>query len=280
MQQPKSLIKQMTPEEIELEKKLAELSILEEELALQEMDLTTLQVSLEDLRRRYLRIVGVKLAQLDGIEAQIAEILARLDPKNEEVQKKAERSRAQADESADATGSIAEEEYEAEPFKPTENLKQLYRDLAKKIHPDLAPDDRARDLRHVFMQKVNQAYAEGNEERLRSLLHEWESSPDSVSGEGTGVELIRIIRQIALVHNRIEVINQELGNLRGSELYKLKTKIDEAQDKGQDLLSDMAYEVDGQIEDANIRLKYISQNMEKDGREKTKQKDSKRGIHS
>jgi len=280
MKQPHSLTKQMTPEEIELEKKRAELIIMEEELALQEMDLTTLQVSLEDLRRRYLRIVGIKLAQLDGIEAQIAEILARLEPKNEEARKEADRSHAQAQESADATGSIAAEEYEAEPFKPSEELKQLYRDLAKKIHPDLAPDEKAREKRHRFMQEVNQAYAERNVERLRSLLHDWESSPDSVSGEGTGAELIRIIRQIARVHSRIEAISKEMDKLKESEIYILKLKIDEAQDNGQDLLSDMASEVDGQIEDANTRLKYISQNMEKDGSKKTKQKDNKRGTHS
>jgi hypothetical protein len=265
----------MTPEEIELEKKRAELSTLEDDLALKELDLTTLQVDLEDLRRRYLRIVGVKLARLDGIKAQIAEILARLNPKNEEVKKEADRSRTQAQESADATESIAAEEYEAEPFKPSEDLKQLYRDLAKKVHPDLAPDEHARERRHGFMQEVNKAYAEGNEERLRSLLNEWESSPDSVPGEGTGAELIRIIRQIARVHNRIEAISQEMENLKESELYKLKMRLDETQDEGRDLLSEMAAEVDGQIEDANTRLKNINQRMEKAERSRTKQRNSK-----
>lgn len=278
MKQPASLVKQMTPEEIELEKKRAELSTLEEELAQKELDLTTLQVSLEDLRRRYLRIVGVKLTQLDEIEAQIAEILARLEPKNEEVQEKADRSRTQAQESANATGSIAEEEYEAGPFRPSEDLKQLYRDLAKKVHPDLSPDDHARERRHVFMQEVNRAYAERNEERLRSLLHEWERSPDSVSGEGTGAELIRIIRQIAMVHARIEAISKEMENHKESELYKLKLKIDEAEDEGRDLLSDMGDEVDVQIEDANTRLRNVNNRVEKKNQER-RRKDSKRGIH-
>ena len=275
MKQPHSHIKQITPEEIELEKKRAELSILEDDLTSKELDLTTLQVGLEDLRRRYLRIVGVKLAQLDGIEAQIAEILARLEPKNEEVQKKAEHSRTQAQESADATGSIAEEEYEKGPFRPSEDLKQLYRDLAKKVHPDLAPDEQSRERRHRFMQEVNQAYSEGNEERLRSLLNEWENSPDSVSGEGTGAELIRIIRQIARVRIRIEAISQEVENLKESELYILKLKIDAAQDEGRDRLSEMAVEVDGQIEDANTRLKNINRHMEKAEQNKTMQRDSK-----
>jgi len=270
------LVKQMPPEEIELEKKRAELSILEDDLALKELDLTTLQVVLEDLRRRYLRIVGVKLAQLDGIEAQIAEIIARLDPKNEEVKKEADRRRTQAQESADATGSIAAEEYEAEPFNPSEDLKQLYRDLAKKVHPDLAPDEQARERRHRFMQEVNQAYSERNEDRLRSLLNEWENRPDSVSGEGTGAELIRIIRQIARVHNRIEAISQEVENLKESELYKLKMRVDETQDESRNLLVEMAAEIDGQIEAAIARLKNISQRVEKTERSRTKQRDSKR----
>ncbi len=263
MKKPHSLIKQITPEEIELETKRAELSGLEEKLALKELDLTTLQVGLEDLRRRYLRIVGVKLASLDEINAQIAEALARVEPENKKIKKEAEQSRTQAQESADATGSITEEEYEKEPFKPSENLKQLYRDLAKKIHPDLAPDKKARERRHSYMQEVNKAYSERNEERLRSLLNEWENSPDSVSGEGTGAELIRIIRQLALVRNRIKAISKEMENLKKSELYILKLKIEEAQDEGKDLLSEMAAEVDGKIEDANTRLKNINQNMKK-----------------
>lgn len=261
MKKPHSLIKQLTPEEIEIEKKRAELLILEDELTLKELDLTTLQVGLEDLRRRYLRIVGVKLASLDEINAQIAEILASIEPKNEKIKKQAEQSRAQADESAEATGSITEEKYEKEPFKPSDNLKKLYRDLAKKIHPDLAPDKKARERRHSYMQEVNKAYSERNEERLRSLLNEWENSPDSVSGEGTGAELIRIIRQLALVRNRIKAISKEMENLKKSELYILKLKIEEAQDDGKDLLSEMATEVDGKIEDANTRLKNINQNM-------------------
>lgn len=263
MKQPNSLIKQRTPEEIELEKKRAELSQLEEELVLKELDLTTLQIELEAFRCRYLNIVGVKLARLDDLNAQIAELLARLDPKNEDARKEADRSRTQAQESANATGSIAKEEYGKEPFKPSENLKQLYRDLAKKVHPDLAPDEQAREKRKRFMQEVNRAYAEGDEERLRSLLNEWESSPDSVSGEGTGAELIRIIRQIARIRNRIETISKEMEKLKETNLYKLKLRVNDAQDDGRDLLSEMAAEVAGQIEEANIKLKDMNKRLEK-----------------
>jgi chromosome segregation ATPase len=99
MKHPPSLEKKITPEEIELEKKRNELSVLEDELTQNELDLTTLKASLEDLRQRYLRIVGVKLAQLDNIKAQIAETKACLVPEDEEVKIEADHSRAQAQES-------------------------------------------------------------------------------------------------------------------------------------------------------------------------------------
>jgi chromosome segregation ATPase len=271
MKHPPSLEKKITPEEIELEKKRNELSVLEDELTQNELDLTTLKASLEDLRQRYLRIVGVKLAQLDDIKAQIAEIKACLVPEDEEVKIEADHSRAQAQESAKATEFISAEEYESEPFKPSEDLKQLYRNLAKKIHPDLAPDEQSRERRNKFMQEVNEAYAERNEARLRLLLHEWESSPDAVSGEGTGAELIRLIRQIARVHDRIETITREIEKMKESELYKLKLKIDQAQDEGRELLSEMAAEIDGQIEDAQTRLSDIAKRVEKDERRKAQQ---------
>ena len=262
MTRPRFLLNQKTPEEIELEKKRVELSILEEELAIKEMDLTTLQADLEDLRRRYLRIIGVKLAKLDDLEAQIAEILSRYDPNNKSDREKAERSRNQAQESANTAGSISEKEYKTEPFNPSENLKQLYRELAKKVHPDLAPDDGARKKRHRLMQEVNQAYKDGNEAGMRVLLNEWLSSPDSVSGEGTGAELIRLIRQISTARIRFQTINQEMDNHKKLVLYKLKLMIDEAKNQDRDLLAEMAAAIERQIGDAYLRRSDASKRVD------------------
>ena len=111
MKKPHSLIKQITPEEIELETKRAELSGLEEKLALKELDLTTLQVGLEDLRRRYLRIVGVKLASLDEINAQIAEALARVEPENKKLRRSRTEPTRRSSESADRNRINYGEEY-------------------------------------------------------------------------------------------------------------------------------------------------------------------------
>jgi septal ring factor EnvC (AmiA/AmiB activator) len=67
------VIKNQTPEERELKRKQTELDSLETELIQRELDLATLRAELAEFESRYLRTVGVLYAELDEIEAQIAE---------------------------------------------------------------------------------------------------------------------------------------------------------------------------------------------------------------
>lgn len=251
------ITRRQTPEEKELNKKLSELTALEAELAQRELDLATLQAELHSFENRYLRVIGVRYAELDEIEARIAEGLAGLNPKDTKAKEKAAEARAQAQESAQATGNIQEQK-ESIKFKPSENLKKLYRELAKRIHPDLATDEDERARRQQLMAEANRAYEDGDEERLEAILREWENSPESVKGEGVGTDLVRIIRKIAQVEERFRTIEIEITQLKESDLYKLKLKVEEAEKQGQDLLAEMAKQLDKQISDARKRLTTIN----------------------
>jgi hypothetical protein len=57
-----------TPEERELKTKKAVLAALETELAQRKLDLATLRLELHAFEQRYLRIVGVKFAEIDELE--------------------------------------------------------------------------------------------------------------------------------------------------------------------------------------------------------------------
>ncbi len=247
------MTRRQTPEERELSRKQADLATLETELAQRELDLATLHGELRALEARYLRIVGTRYAALDELEAEIAETQARQRYKDPGAQERATRARAQAQESAQATGATFEPA-QATEFKPSDELKKLYREVAKRLHPDLATEDEERARRTELMAEANRAYEEGDEARLRAILHEWESSPESVKGEGPGADLVRIIRKIAQAEERLKVIDSEMTELRASDLYRLKVKADEAQAEGRDLLAEMAAQVDQEIAVAEKRL--------------------------
>lgn len=181
--------KAKTPEEQELNDKVSELNSLETELAQKELDLATVMAELQALDSRYLRIVGAKFVELDNIKAEIAEILASQQPENVSAQEEAKQARERADQTARDTGDVSEPK-KVEAFKPTKEIKELYRDIAKKIHPDLAIDEQDRERRTKIMAEVNQAYREGDYERLETILREWETSPEAIEGDDVGSKLV------------------------------------------------------------------------------------------
>jgi DnaJ-domain-containing protein 1 len=231
-----------TPEERELAAKKAELSELEGQLAERELALVTLGAELSAFEQRYIRIVGVKFAEIDELEAQIAQARARKHPVDAVTREQASNARAKAVESAAATGGIRIATKDR--FTPSDELKRLYRDVAKRLHPDLAIDDDERLKRTRLMAEANGAYTQGDEARLRALLSEWETSPDAVKGEDVGAQLVRTIRKIHQVSQGLARIDEELVALKKSELFELNSKVDSAQQEGRDLLAEMATELE------------------------------------
>jgi hypothetical protein len=61
--------------------------------------------------------------------------------------------------------------------RPSEEARKLYRELARKAHPDLAQEEGERARREEFITRVNAAYARGDEALLRELAGEWAAGP-------------------------------------------------------------------------------------------------------
>ena len=94
------------PEERELENKKAILAKLESELADRELHFATFQNELRAFETRYLRAVGPLFAELDDLEARIAEAHTRERPHDQTLHDQAAQARAKADESAGAVGAV------------------------------------------------------------------------------------------------------------------------------------------------------------------------------
>ena len=252
------IIRNRTPEEQELEKKKVELASLEADLIQRELDLATLHAELAEFEGRYLRTVGVLYAELDEIEAQIAEAEARCRPNDDDAWEKAGHARARAKESAQTATPI-----DATRIKPTEDLKILYRQVAKRIHPDLASNDVDRMRRQQLMAEVNRAYENGDEAKLRAILADLHDSPDAVEKEGVGADLIRVIRKIAQIQKRLNEIDSEIQQLNASDLNLLRTQIVDLEKQERDGFKDMASNAEKQIKDARRRLSALTKAVEK-----------------
>jgi hypothetical protein len=122
------------------------------------------------------------------------------------------------------------------------------------IHPDFAKDEADRELRTRLMAQVNEAYSQGDADAIQRILDEFGNSPESVQGEGVGAELVRIIRQIHQAKNKIAAIENELSSLRASEIARLKQDAEAAQQRGRDLLAELAADVHERI--ATVKKKH------------------------
>lgn len=243
----------------ELDRRAADLARLQAELAERELQLATLSVELQAFEVVYLRTIGLRYAELDGVEAEIASLLATKSPRDREAQDRAAAAQERAEESERAAEWAAGVEEELDGFEPSEDLKKLYRRAAKRLHPDLADDEEDRERRQRFMAEANHAYAQGDEEGLRELLLEWDSQAETVPGGDLEQELRRVCRMIDQAQRRLNSIAAELLQLERSDLCQLYRRLERARRVGVDLLAEIARGLDRQIASARRRLRALKE---------------------
>src|SRR6266446_4914754 len=140
------IMRRLKPEEEEALRKREELAAIRATLAERELELLDLRSELAAFEGRYLRQVGTLYAELDEWKARISELQARLNPSTAS-KAQAEDAREQARQTyEDAHGETSE----IHDFKPSPELRMMYREVAKRIHPDFAKDAVDRERRTQF----------------------------------------------------------------------------------------------------------------------------------
>jgi len=246
-------------EAVELEQKRLELSSLERELAEKELQLSTVRGETHYVERLFQHVVEPRYRELGTVKAQVLDLAVKFYPKSDELKTNADAVRDQAQ-------GFAEEKVE-EPlppengFKPSEHLKKLFRQVAKKIHPDLASDEKECARRHKLMARLNRAYARMDEEEINAVLTEWEAGDPGSEELSIGARLAKMVRQIARVRKRLWKISSDLESLENSEMALLKKRIDAAREEGRDLLQEMADAVDEKIISLKTRIKDLAHEL-------------------
>ena len=82
------------------------------------------------------------------------------------------------------------------------------------------------------------------------MLASWQVSPENVEGEGVASDLVRVIRTITQVQERIKEIARSHEKLATGDLYELYARYQAEREDGRDLLNEMAERFDAQIAEA------------------------------
>jgi hypothetical protein len=202
----------------------AEADRLRDRLAAIEEEQATLEAELLAFEVDYMREVVIVLAELHAIEAQIAALVARRSGTAED-EAAARSARARARETTAAVKAIPN----APASLPTRDLKQLFREAAKRMHPDLAHDDDTRQHAEAFMKRLNQAFSGGDAEAIVDLVRQWEGSRHAPEDS---------VRRLSALQAAVERAQARLDEVRGSDLAGMMERAMAAAAQGTDLLAE------------------------------------------
>lgn len=232
--QPAAIFRQPTMEEAELYRRRAELAAVRSALADREAELAALRAQLNSFEGRYIRQVGVLYIQLDEWEERIAEL--------------------------NSPAAIPEAFAEAESEPPAEagtqraetrqaffDLKALFREVAKRIHPDFASDPQDELRRTQLMAQANDALRRDDADLLHRMLHGYDPSTDSGDLTSTAAALAHVLSQMEQAMADMALIEAEIEALAQSEMAELRERTVRAALHGQDLLAELAARVKGSI---------------------------------
>jgi chromosome segregation ATPase len=259
---PAEIILQQTPDAVALLDKREQLAGVRAKLADCESEMAQLRAQLKAFEDRYFRQVGVLYAELDDIEARITEREVDLYD-SDSARHRADEARQRAQETHDAAFGDA---HEIEEFDPPPSLKALFRDVAKRIHPDFARDDGEQKHFTLLMARANQAYRRGDTETLQRLLDDHREINASIAGEDAAAELLRIARQIQHAERDIAALDAERHTLLSSEIAQLHLDAEAAAREHRDLLTELATRLREQITDARYRLAFVDRQISAHGR--------------
>ncbi|MBP6822230.1 MAG: hypothetical protein KA368_11850 [Acidobacteria bacterium] len=235
-----TLILSQQSEEHNLQRRREELAQLEVELAERDSQLANLKSGMTGFESRYMNVVGGRYNELADIEKEIARLQG-----------------LEFDDDYDGD-SLADDEVGCGQNRlHSDKLKKLYKEVARKFHPDLTSCPQERQHRHQLMIEVNHAYESGAEERLQEMLEAGTSLESAEIGGVSSAEMILLLRKITEARQRLAEIEADITDITTSEIYTLKLRIENAEALEVDLFADLLSQVDRQIKKARNRLFHL-----------------------
>jgi chromosome segregation ATPase len=129
-------------------------------------------------------------------------------------------------------------------------IKRLYRQLARRFHPDLAVDEADRARRTEKMTAINDAYAARSLVELVALAETAEAIIDTGHARPgqTEAQLVQALQaELTRCQRRLREIEKELRNLRYRPSVELSIEVKLARGQGRDLLAEIAADYEQKV---------------------------------
>jgi hypothetical protein len=245
----------------ELQALRAEITRAREYLAVLELELFNTRSALAEFQRRFNAHIAPLERRLAGLQAQLKDALEARRLHHDEP---AEEFRRPDGANGKARERVREEEFyradekvEADNGKmdsvAEEELRALFRELAKRFHPDLVRDPDEKKQREEIMAQVSQAYAAKDLEALRRLARRPDFKAEQTARfRREEKEILRT--ELEYISQKIVELEQQCRTLDQSPAMHLRMEANLARQAGRDLLSDMAAHLEERIADIEDHL--------------------------
>ena len=222
---------------------------LRDRLAEIEVEQATLKAELAAFNADYMRVVMAVMLDVQELEARILAILATRSGESDD----ADAARDARERVRETTAHIRAVPKAPGPV-PTGDMKRLFREAAKRMHPDLAAGEVARGHAEAFMKRLNHAYKAGDAEAIAGLVQQWDASPFGAARDDEAVESARAARRVGALGDAVARAEARLAELRASELAQLMEQAMAATAAGGDLLAEMRRSAEAALATARARL--------------------------
>jgi hypothetical protein len=148
-------------------------------------------------------------------------------------------------------------------MSPPPELRDLYREAAKMIHPDLAADEEERDRRTKLMAALNAAYGAGDSEAISRMIDGEAARPEAIIGDDIASRLVRVLRKLAQVRSRLAELAQMGEALQVDPLITLFAQCRDPWQSGEDPLAEDEASLRTRIADAQAPWQ-AGQNLRRD----------------
>lgn len=237
---------------------------LRTEIAERQEHIAQLELELFEMRSEVAEFERVLQARIRPLERELDRLSSELSTARREAERRAQWGDRAGEEGIPDVVSQFERAWNREtapqaaakrdaPSPERSNLRALYRELAKRFHPDLTTDPEQKKWREAVMAEINEAYQAKDLAALRALQDRPDRQPPPVE-KTSEQQAIDMEAEVIRLDGVIAKLQRQLDELAASELVQLQLSVSMAKQSGGDLLAEIARDLEREIAQVKVEL--------------------------